>query len=479
MTSSPQTTKPPAEPASHEPRLLVSEERVLSTLEADGSRRWLKPRLSPGRFLTRRRFVAYGLIALFTLLPYIHINGKPAILLDVINREFTFFGLTFAPTETVLLALLMVSILVSVFLLTALFGRVWCGWACPQTVYMEYVYRPIERLFEGTTGRGGTAKHAVAGWRRVARIIVYAVISFYLAHTFLAYFVGVANLRQWIFGSPFDHPVAFLVVMAVTGLMMFDFVYFREQLCIVACPYGRLQSVLLDRFSLIVGYDRKRGEPRGKKKSDDTGDCIDCKMCVITCPTGIDIRDGLQLECIGCAQCIDACDTVMDKIDRPRGLIRYSSQAAMEDGDRRVVRPRVVLYPAILAIVLTLLAAKLATREAAQVHIMKMHNNAAQFVVNDGLITNRLLIEITNRTETERVYAVSVVDEPRVTARMTEQPMTVGGGEMKETGLIIDAEPGVFSDGYAVITLRITDGNRFDQQIQRKILGPFNTGATP
>ena len=322
-------------------------EQILSTLRADGSRRWLKPRLSPGRWLNRRRALGYALIALFVVLPHVRIAGKPALLLDVAHRQFTFFGTTLYPTDTFLLALLLLIVFLSLFFLTALFGRVWCGWACPQTVYLELVFRPIERFFEGAPGK----KTKAGAWRRPAKIAVYVLLAFALAHTFLSYFVGTDALRVWMTRSPLEHPISFLIVAGVTGLMLFDFGFFREQLCIVACPYGRMQSVMLDKDSLIIGYDRLRGEPRGKMRKKpkgdvhletvepERGDCIDCHMCVTTCPTGIDIRDGLQLECVNCTQCIDACDSIMHKIGKPRGLIRYSSQRMLEGGQGALAAP--------------------------------------------------------------------------------------------------------------------------------------------
>lgn len=334
------------------PRMPGEPPRVLATLNDDGSRRWLKPRVSPGRFLSRRRAVAYGLILLFTAIPYIQVGGRPLVLLDLPARRFTIFGVTFLPTDTVLLALFMVSVFVGVFLLTALLGRVWCGWACPQTVYMEFVYRPIERLLEGSPGRRRKGVLAESGVGKVLKFGAFLVVSLFLAHTFLAYFVGVERLAHWVTRSPLEHPSGFLIVAAVTGLMLFDFGYFREQMCLVACPYGRFQSALLDRSSLIVSYDRKRGEPRGRKTvslplvdgaGSARGDCVDCGLCVATCPTGIDIREGLQMECVHCAQCIDACDAVMTKLGMPRGLIRYSSQDAIEGKQARFLRPRVVI----------------------------------------------------------------------------------------------------------------------------------------
>ena len=209
------------------------------------------------------------------------IDGKPAVLLDLPHREFTIFGFTFLPTDTLLLALALITLIVGICLVTALAGRVWCGWMCPQTVYMEFVFRPIERLFDGPPGAQHRPGRKRTTPRTAAKYAVYLLISAYLAHTFLAYFVGVEALAQWVRRSPLEHPVSFLVMLAVTGLMMFDFAYFREQICIVACPYGRFQSVMLDRDSLIVSYDPRRGEPRGKladrkSRGRPHGDCIDC-----------------------------------------------------------------------------------------------------------------------------------------------------------------------------------------------------------
>ena len=284
-------------------------EHVLSTLNPDGTRRWLAPRLAKGRFWKRRRVVAYWLILLFNLLPWIQIGGKPAMLLDVMHREFTFFGMTFQPTETLLITLLILAIFVGIFLATALFGRVWCGWGCPQTVYLEYLYRPIERLVEGKHHSKGRA--AVPGGRKLLKYAVFLVISLHLSHTFLAYFVGAPTVIEWSLGNPADHMMGFLIVWLVAAAMMIDFGFFREQMCILACPYGRLQSALLDPDSIVIGYDPIRGEPRGKgkrgtEKTTGLGDCVDCKLCVAVCPTGIDIRDGLQMECVNCAECVDA-----------------------------------------------------------------------------------------------------------------------------------------------------------------------------
>ncbi|MEO0529053.1 MAG: 4Fe-4S binding protein [Planctomycetota bacterium] len=224
--------------AANELPVLQPEGRVLSTLEKDGRRRWLFPRLSQGRFWSRRRVVAYSLIAIYTLLPFIKINGRPAIQLDIWSGRFSLFGLQFRPTDLELLAVFGLMVGLSVFFITAIVGRVWCGWACPQTVYLEFVFRPIERLFTGTTGKGGKPKKAVAGWRTVAMYVVFVLICGHLANTFLAYFVGVDALNEWIWTQPpWKHPAAFALVAFVTVAMLFDFCYWREQLCIIGCPY--------------------------------------------------------------------------------------------------------------------------------------------------------------------------------------------------------------------------------------------------
>ncbi|HEX7019119.1 MAG TPA: cytochrome c oxidase accessory protein CcoG, partial [Gemmatimonadaceae bacterium] len=385
----------------------VAEGRVLPTMNEDGSRRWIRPKPSHGRFFARRRALAYLLMLVFFGIPYVRVGGKPLVLLDLPRREFTFAGVTFLPTDTLLLMLLMVSILIAIFLLTALFGRVWCGWACPQTVYMEFLFRPIERLFEG--GRSGSLQLDKERWggflhaRRMAKHGVYLLLSLFLAHTFLAYFVGVEQLEVWVRRSPLDHPTSFIVMAGTTALILFDFGWFREQTCLVTCPYGRIQSVLLDRESLIVAYDYNRGEPRtrGKLKTEGAGDCIDCGACVITCPTGIDIRDGLQMECIHCTQCADACDDIMRRVNRPTGLIRYSTRDALDGVPGRKLRPRVVLYPAALALTFGGFLVALDNRAPADVTVLR--GLGEPYVVEaDGRVANQLRVKIANRTNVDR-----------------------------------------------------------------------------
>lgn len=457
--------------------------RVLSTLNDDGSRRWLRPRVSAGRFLRARRAVAYFLIALFAVLPFIKINGAPIILIDVPARRFHILGETFLPTDTILLALLLVGIFVFIFLITALLGRLWCGWACPQTVYMEFLYRPIERFFEGSPGRM-RSPHTFrgSGTATVLKYGVYFVISLYLAHVFLAYFVGIDQLTLWVQRSPIEHPAGFVIVAATTALMMFDFCYFREQTCILACPYGRFQSVMLDQDSLIIGYDASRGEPRGRihrqhgnqsqRSQQSSGDCIDCAMCVTTCPTGIDIRDGLQMECIGCAQCIDACDVIMDKVGRQRGLIRYTSQHVLSEGQRQILRPRLVIYPLILLIVSSLFVMVLINRQPANVIILRGLGRT-HTELPSGEIANPVRFKITNRTAAPRTYEIVVGDSiVRGRIQCEQQPIVVGPGASVTIPAQIIVPAGALPTGRAPITVVIRDDQDFSTTITWTLVGP-------
>ncbi len=450
--------------------------RVLPTMNEDGSRRWIRPRPSPGKFWHRRRVVAYGLMFVFFVIPYLRMNGKPLILLDVPTRRFTLFGTTFFPTDTLLLMFLLASVIISIFLLTALAGRVWCGWGCPQTVYMEFLYRPIERLFEG--GRSGSMQLDREGMRgqlhlrRLAKYAVYLLLSLFLAHTFLAYFVGIDRLVVWVRQSPFDHPTSFLVMAVTTAGIMLDFTWFREQTCLVACPYGRWQSVLLDRQSLIVAYDTNRGEPRGKGKDRaNLGDCVDCGACVITCPTGIDIRDGLQMECIHCTQCADACDAIMARVGKPPGLIRYSSQAALAGERVRRLRPRVVLYPAAFAAVFGGFLYTLGSKAPADITVLR--GLGEPYVVEpDGRVANQLRVKITNRTDLAHAYTVSVDDVAPASLIAPDNPLTVPAGGTDALAMFVMLPPVAFHDGGRDITVRVSDGAGYTATVPYHLVGP-------
>jgi cytochrome c oxidase accessory protein FixG len=468
--------------------VLESPEDVLSTLGRDGKRHWLYPTPSEGRYTRGRRWLGWALIAFFVLLPVVHIGGKPAVFLNIAAREFTFFGFTFYPTDTFLLLLFGISALVSIALLTALLGRVWCGWGCPQTVYLEFVFRPIERLIEGKEHirkrRDDGAWSVDKAWRKGAKWALYILVSVGLAHVFVSYFVGWANLIHWMTGPPTEHWGYFLMMAVTSGLVLFDFGIFREQMCTITCPYARMQSVLMDQDSMIVSYDPTRGEPRAKrskKKIADEkagllpaqGDCIDCMACVRTCPTGIDIRDGLQMECIACTQCIDACDDIMDKIDLPRGLIRYTSENELGGVRTRVARPRTVIYGALLVLVATIFTIAVTTRDAFDIKIGR--SVGAPFMeLPDGDITNRLYVRVRNQTATEVTFEVALASpEGGSLKAMGIQPLTLAPQEMKRLDVFAVVPRASFGGSASqAATFTVTFSNGLVEEVPFTLLGP-------
>jgi len=387
--------------------------RVLPTLNEDGTRRWIRPKPSHGPWWHRRRVVAYVLMFVFFAVPHVRLFGKPLFLMDLPNRQFTLLTFTFLPTDTLLFMLVMATGVFGIFLITALFGRAWCGWACPQTVYLEFLFRPIGRWFDGgyTGSRNLDKRSAWFTPRRLAKYATFLVLSLFVAHTVLAYFIGTDHLFDWMTRSPAKHPTSFLLVVLMTGVVWFNFTYFREQTCLIVCPYGRLQAALLDQQSLIVAYDAARGEPRAlgiKPRPQDAGDCISCNACVQTCPTGIDIRNGLQMECVHCTQCIDACDDVMERVGLPPGLIKYTSQAALAGRSRHWLRMRTILYPGLLLVLGGALVVALVTRSSADVTVLR--SIGAPFVEEtDGRIANQVRIKIANRGDRQARYELTVL----------------------------------------------------------------------
>lgn len=452
--------------------LPVLTERVLPTLNVDGSRRWVRPKLFQGKYLQRRRWTAYLLMAAFALLPFIEISGKPAILLDVVRREFSLFGATFYATDGVLLMLLLLSIFIAIFWISAVYGRVWCGYGCPQTVYLEFLFRPIERWLEGSRGQQQKLDRDGANARRVIKYAIYGVLALLLGNLFLSYFIGVEQLSKWLSRSPLEHPTPFLVMLVTAGLVFFDFTYFREQMCTIICPYARLQSVLLDKRSLVVGYDALRGEPRGPRKQEGAGDCIDCKACVVACPTGIDIRDGLQLECIACAQCVDACDGVMAKIDKPRGLVRYASQSELEQrSEPKRVRPRTLLYPALIAVLVSALV--VLGRDTGEPKVTVLRGTGAPFVIEpDGRIRNQIRVKIHNRRDRPEHFRIAVEGAEGSTLIAAENPLPVAAEEMATTSVFVEAPRSLFASGRRSVELIVTSDDGFRTVIPYNLLGP-------
>ncbi|QDG53681.1 cytochrome c oxidase accessory protein CcoG [Persicimonas caeni] len=463
--------------------------QVLSTMTNDGKRRWLYPVLSKGKHFWRRLAVAVGLIALFLALPVVHVGGNPAVFLDVIHREFHFFGLTLYPTDTILLMVFLLLSLLGVFILTAFLGRVWCGWGCPQTVYLEFVFRPIERLIEG---REMQRKRRDEGpwnfdkiWRKGAKWGIFAAIAIFLSHAFLAYFVSWDSLLAWMGGSPGEHFGVFFAMLLVSGLIFFDFAYFREQMCTITCPYARLQSALQDKDSMIVAYDPNRGEPRGRRTRElrkkekagldiPLGDCIDCGACVRTCPTGIDIREGLQMECIACTQCIDACNGIMEGIGKPHGLIRYSSEHAIEDNKpTRIIRPRTIAYGLVWTALLSAFVWMLAGREPLHVDVGRIPG-APFTMIDDDSVANRVRFRMRNQTGEKATFHIEPITPKSAEVKVVGQPdIVLDHGEMRRVETFVVAPKADFgADGQIDSQFRVVGPDGIEQVVDFTLMGP-------
>ena len=324
----------------------------LSTADEDGKRIYLYPEEVKGKWNTWRMGIYYLLIAIYIVLPWSKMGGHQTILLDIPRREFFIFGGHFYAHNIPLLFIAIVTFLISMALITAVVGRIWCGMACPQSVFIEGLFRKIEGWIEGASRRrmhlDASPWNSTKLGKKALKWTLFTLVSLIIAHSFLAYFVPVEELIKIIRHSPKENLTLFFIMLGVSAIVLFDFGWFREQFCIIACPYGRLQSVLMDKDSLLVAYDYNRGEPRKNPGVKEHGDCINCYKCVHVCPTGIDIRRGSQLECIQCTKCIDACNKIMQQIKKPLGLIRYSTDRQLQEGGRKVLRPRVWFYSAIL-----------------------------------------------------------------------------------------------------------------------------------
>ncbi|MGZ0657603.1 cytochrome c oxidase accessory protein CcoG [Coraliomargarita sp. W4R72] len=447
-----------------------------TTINQDGSRKFLHPADVKGFFTTYRRLFALILIGIYVSLPWIPINGHPAVFLDVLNRRFHLFGLSFAAQDLWMAFFFVSGLGFTLFFITALLGRVWCGWACPQTVFLEHVYRRVERWIEGDAAK--RKKLDKQEWdaekitKRVIKNGLFFGFSAVIAHLFLAYFISIPELYHWMTVSPKEHWGSFLFVFIASSIIFVNFAWFREQLCLVICPYGRLQSALIDDDTLIIGYDETRGEPRGSARQKDIGDCVDCTRCVQVCPTGIDIRQGLQMECIGCANCIDACDTIMTKLNRPKGLIRYDSQNGLTGQKRRYLRPRTFIYAALMilgAAAFTLSAMQL---RSANMNVVRM--SGAPYFLTDAGVRNQYMVRVINKTNETKTYQIACAAEGQTyTMEGNEDGITVPpmGEEVRPViiSILRDNYNGKFP---LTLSLLTPDGEKSIISREAEFLGP-------
>jgi cytochrome c oxidase accessory protein FixG len=449
---------------------------TVTTINRDGSRSVLHPSDVSGRYTLRRRFVAYALIALFIALPWIPVNGYPAVFLDLAERRFHLFGITLAAQELWLLFFMLTGMAFLLFYLTALFGRVWCGWACPQTVYLEHVYRRIERWIEGDGPRRRRLDAAPWSPEKVAKRLLkhgaFLIVSVVVVHIFLSYFVSLPRLWEMMTQNPGDNLRAFLFVFIATGLVYANFAWFREQLCIVICPYGRLQSALIDNHSINVGYDERRGEPRGRPGVEGNGDCIDCHRCVQVCPTGIDIRQGMQLECVGCTACIDACDAVMERLKRPRGLIRYDSMEGFEGRKTRFVRPRTLLYTALLFIGAGVSLWAFSGLQPADAALTRMPGLPSY--VTEEAVRNQFYLRVVNKSTEPMTFSLEVeapVEGLSVRGFDADSPALAAQAEERRTLILVQERAAYTGPFDFKLLLKAEPGGHLIER-QGRFLGP-------
>ena len=452
--------------------MALAENDTVATFGKAGERVWLYPLRHVGRFVRARTIIAWCLIGFLLVAPWVDIAGHPAMFFDIPHRRFYFWGLTFFATDANYLLFFFGAVFFSIFFFTALLGRVWCGWTCPQTVFLESLIRPIEELLEGPPSQRKKLDAAPMSPNKAARKAlkhaVFITVAGMISTTVMAYFMGRGAVLEAQL-NPLSHPVGTAFFVSITGLLYFDFAWFREQTCIVVCPYGRLQSVLMDGDSLTIGYDEKRGEPRGRPRDPEAGDCVDCGKCVRVCPTGIDIRKGIQMECVNCAACIDACDDVMTRLKRPTGLIRYTSERALEGEKTRWLRPRVVAYAVAFLGITLAFATAVTLREPVEVAVIR--TQGVPFVMlPDGRAQNMMTLRIANKTDSARTFTVRAVTPADAEAMSPMGAVSVAGGGVERFPLLLRRAPA--SDRDTPFVIRVVDEEGFSTDVETVFLGP-------
>ncbi len=449
----------------------------IGTVDAQGKRIWVYAKKPKGLFHNRRIFVSISLLLLFFTGPFLQLRGRPFLLLNIFERKFILFGHVFWPQDFFLLAITAITFFVFIILFTVAFGRVWCGWACPQTLFLEMVFRKIEYWIEGDANKQRRLNNlpwdASKILKKGTKHFLYILISLLIAHVAMAYLIGIDQVKEIVTQPPSAHLAGFMGLVVFTGIFYGVFSWFREQACIVVCPYGRLQSVLLVKDSIVVVYDWIRGERRGKLKKEESkitakqGDCIDCKLCVHVCPTGIDIRNGTQLECVNCTACIDACDDVMTKIEKPIGLIRYSSFNAIKEGQQKLLTPRTIGYSFVLIALLTLLGYFIFTRADIETTMLKAPGTLYT-KTDDGQITNLYTIEFINKTFDDITLTLKIESPAKATLLKIGDPVIIVPKEGILKGVVMVKLPeealsgmktiielGIYKDGEKVETYKV------------------------
>ncbi len=456
----------------------------IGTIDKEGKRAWVFPKIPKGKFYEKRKLVSYFLLAFLFSAPFIKINGNQFLLFNVLDRKFNFFGFPFWPQDFHLVVISMIVGVVFVTLFTVAFGRIFCGWICPQTIFMEMVFRRIEFWIDGD--RGAQMRLAKQEWnaekirKRVTKWIVFFIISFLIANVFLAYLVGSDHVLEMVKEGPFHNTSTLIALLIFTAVFYFVFASFREQVCIIACPYGRLQGVLLDNKSIVVAYDHVRGEGesgRAKfRKNEDRsqlgkGDCIDCRQCVNVCPTGIDIRNGTQLECINCTACIDECDHMMESVNLPKGLIRYASEDEIVKKEKFVFTARMKGYVSVLIILTGVFIGMLFLRNEVEATVLRL---PGQLYERKGEnISNVFTYKIVNKTVKDFNKVHFKLVDPKGKIIVVGKPQfQIKKEGMAQGTLFIEIHPAFLKGDKTKITIEVYDGDVLIETTTTNFLGP-------
>jgi cytochrome c oxidase accessory protein FixG len=459
---------------------------TISTINADGKRNFIHPKKPSGPLYEKRKLVSYFLLVFLIASPFLKINGNQFLLFNVLERRFSIFGFAFWPQDFHLFVISMIVGVVGLTLFTVAFGRIFCGWFCPQTIFMEMVFRRIEYWIDGD--RGAQMRLAKQNWdaekikKRVTKWIVFFIISFLIANVFLAYLISSDELFKMITEGPQNNISTLIALLIFTGVFYFIFAWFREQVCIIACPYGRMQGVLLDNKSINVAYDHVRGEgATGRAKWDKRedrattgkGDCIDCNQCVVVCPTGIDIRNGTQLECVNCTACIDECDTIMEKVSLPKGLIRYASEDEIVNKEKFRLTTRMKGYSAVLVILIGVLIGMLFLRNDVEANFLPMSGQLFQH--NGENIRNFYTYKVVNKTEQAFDTVTVKIVNYKGTVKLIGNPVIKVPKQGLASGtLYIDIPEKMLKEDKIQLKLELYNGTKLIEKTTTNFQGPRN-----
>ncbi|MFM9950364.1 MAG: cytochrome c oxidase accessory protein CcoG [Saprospiraceae bacterium] len=451
----------------------------VSSVSETGRRNWVYALKPSGKWTNYRKYLAWLYLAVFFIMPFIKVNGMPFMMINLPEGKFILFSKIFWPQDFFIFAIGMITFIIFIALFTVIYGRLFCGWTCPQTVFMEFVFRPIEWLVEGSPSQ---QKKLNAGeWnagkitRKTIKHSLYLLISFVIAHTFLAYILGIDELVK-IIREPLSDHVGMLSGLVIFTLLFYAvFAFVRDIVCTTICPYGRLQSVMFDKDTMQIAYDYKRGEPRGKFKKNverTEGDCVNCLKCVQVCPTGIDIRDGVQMECVGCTACIDACDEVMDALHFERGLIRYASENEISTGKPFRFNTRMKAYTGLLGVLLVAMVFLVATRKTVDTYISRVKGQLYQ-EVEGGKISNLFDAKIINKTREEIPLTLKLEDMDGTIKLVGNQQITLKKEAINEVTFFLEIPKGQIKKRSSTLRIGVYQGDEKIQTVKTKFLGPF------